>query len=323
MYNIPRILNDITHTDFPVDEQQAEYNAFCPFHHDTHPSLSVDATGRWYCPVCGFGGGWIGTLVQRLYGIDEFDCLDLLYPYITSVNKESIVIYTRREKEKLQQTEERHQANLFAANAYAQGNFFGDSAANKDYTNHTPGYTYLYSRGFLASTLRHFHVVDWQRFPEHPILIPLQFDGVTYGYVQRSIDRYVFPKYLTMVGMRKSDWVYGYTPDTTADYGLLVEGMTDLLMSWQYGWKEEDGYMGGAILGSSVSFNQALMIAPRVKVLLSGFDVDAAGEKAHASLVQQMHPYGQVIKRVHWPMKDPGLCTKREFWQAIHAAQNS
>ena len=338
MWDIKRVLNDTCGTQFTDEDEQEEYLAPCPFHYDTHPSFYMSNEGKFYCQACGTGGYWLVQYIMQLYGQSELQALDTLFPY--TIGNEDVFVANdsllslappdRSDADTLPAThkikaallEERHQNNLRAACEYARGNFYNDPLAFTDWEHaQSPGMHSMFARGFLADTMQHFHVADWQRFPDHPIFIPLQCNDVIYGYQQRRIDKHVWPKFMTMMGMRKSDNVYGYAPVDMACVGsdvlgLVVEGMLDLMMAWQYGWRQET-HAAFAILGSDVSCNQALMLASSCDRYLIATDMDSAGELAYHSFLKRMAPYTKAIQRVQLPAKDIALCTRAEFWQAI------
>lgn len=52
--------------------------AVCPFHSDTHPSLSIsEAKGLWHCFVCGVGGDTF-TFVMKIEGVSFPEAVKIL-----------------------------------------------------------------------------------------------------------------------------------------------------------------------------------------------------------------------------------------------------
>ena len=64
------IVDVITSYGISLQKRSIEYWGRCPFHNDTHPSLSVNADkGLFLCRSCGVGGDVI-TFVEKIEGVD-------------------------------------------------------------------------------------------------------------------------------------------------------------------------------------------------------------------------------------------------------------
>lgn len=319
MYSVAKILNSITGSPFSETQIQQEYKIVCPFHQESTPSFYMDYTGRYVCFGCGVHGSSLIQFICQLYAVPDYDpsgaALDAL-TILAADEYDGLVLSEQHGSRKSSGISlEQEQANLAAAKKYFLGNFSGDPTANKNYTLLTPGYSYLYKRGYLSETLRHFHVIDWQLFKEHPLFLPLAFNDQCWGYQQRRISESAWPKYLSMVGQKSSEHLDGYYPEC-ARYCLVVEGPLDKMMVWQYGWREEGCV---AILGSNVSAQQAALLAAMTDRVIAGFDMDEAGDKAYASLRHALRPVHIKVSRLSLPCQGLSSATKNDFWESVRA----
>ncbi len=309
-YDIRRFASAVLGIAF--HEEAKEYTGNCPFHNDIHPSFSFSADGRFCCQACGVKGSLIDFAVRYYALDDELVALDKLYPYSQYQDASQIEQKTSQEERVLRQ-----QLNREAAQRYYDRIYQDKSVITNFHTVLSKSHEYLFRRGFLQETLEHFHVAIWEIFYDRPILIPCAMDGIAYGYVQRAISDRIRPKYLTMIGMVKSEHVYGEKNESRI--GLLTEGYTDIMMAWQYGW--EWGLY--TILGKSISTYQMAELASYCDDLYVGFDMDDAGEEGYKGLLlqQKLHYPELHIHRLHFPAKDIALCTRRDFQQVLKLVQ--
>lgn len=94
----------------------------------------------------------------------------------------------------------------------------------------------------------------------------------------------------------------------------LVEGAADAVACW------ETGTPAFAVYGSGLHLPQRELLARfNPKVILLGFDMDEAGERAVSRGFSDLSSMAE-IKRVRWPAKDPGECTWEERRTALRRA---
>ncbi len=105
--------------------------AICPFHSDTHPSLSISETkGLWHCFVCGVGGDTF-TFVMKVEGVSFLEAVKILcdrygitYTYSSpqeaSEAKRRIALQ-KSEIHELRQIREAETANLNAHDLFLGG----------------------------------------------------------------------------------------------------------------------------------------------------------------------------------------------------------
>jgi len=92
---------------------------------------------------------------------------------------------------------------------------------------------------------------------------------------------------------------------------VLLEGAADATSVW------EVGAPGFATYGAGLHLPQkALLARYRPRVILLGFDMDEAGERAVTRGFKDLADLAE-IKRVRWPAKDPGECTPQERRKAL------
>jgi hypothetical protein len=144
--------------------------------------------------------------------------------------------------------------------------------------NDHPAKLYLRSRGYDPDWLgREFHVgycSSSYEFPaaERRIIIPILRGGLLMGWQARYVgdppDHRV-PKYLTMTGMRKSEFLYNYDAARRSPYVVVCEGAGDV---WALGPEAV------ALLGRKVSGEQARLIAATWDTVVVMLDGDAPDE---------------------------------------------
>lgn len=90
-----------------------------------------------------------------------------------------------------------------------------------------------------------------------------------------------------------------------------VEGMADAASVW------ETGCPAVCVYGSGFHQPQVeLMVRYKPKLILLGFDMDEAGERAVSNAFSQLHRIAP-LKRVYWPKKDPADTPRRSRREAL------
>ena len=161
------------------------------------------------------------------------------------------------------------------------------------------------TRGFKEETLRHF---KFGYTDDGWIMIPFynsfRKPHKLVGYQRRKNkpDRIV----INSKGFKKADYLYNL--DTEYDYVIVVEGYSDVMRLYQY------GYNAVALLGSMMSEYQAEQIGKFKHVYLA-LDNDIPGREATERAYFQLKDRVQDIKLIPYPTKDPGDCISPRIWR--------
>jgi 5S rRNA maturation endonuclease (ribonuclease M5) len=178
---------------------------------------------------------------------------------------------------------------------------------------------YFENRGFLSSTLSVFGVKDcvdktskmWGRS-----IIPVTFRGKEVGYIARSTQDYIQPKYLFSNGFKKTEFLYNYdraVESSEKNHCLfLVEGQGDV-------WKlyESGVYNVVGIFGKDLSDSQkSLLIQSGVSDIVILTDNDQAGREGRIKIQRELN---RMFNLIYPPMlkKDVGDMTVEQIQNNI------
>ena len=273
------------------------YQAICPFHADTKPSLSFDPErGLFYCFGCGKSGNLI-HLISEIEGISKYEALKSLASEAGIKLKEE-----KREGDDL--------AKLFEVNEFAMMEYeriLFDSRGEK-------ARNYLMERGFKLNTIRRFRLGyapgdgDFllKRAREKGINPSLLLEAGLLSGMSGTVrdffrDRIIFPifsssgkciafggrafegepKYLNSPDtkiFKKSKNLFGLniakTRARTEGNLILVEGYTDVMKMVENGFENTV-----APLGTAFSIDQALIMKRFADIIIILFDGDDAGKR--------------------------------------------
>jgi DNA primase len=266
--------------------------AWCPFHEDHRPSLSIFLENGWF--NC-FGCGWKGDLFDFVQAIEEVD------------DPIELLIKTYQAS---QSTDIRY---------HPYGRKFRPSSIKglKLVTSYEKGPArYPIRRGVSASVLNAFRVLwDPNRYA---VVFPVRWQGKWVGYQMRYVFAQSEPKYLFSMGFPRASVLY-----YSAEYGieprhplLVVEGVFDALKAVTFGWTHV-----AATFGATLSAKQIEIIASLAGKypIFSCMDADRAGMAANAVLYRALKdrfiyvfPLGGV--------KDVGGMKHQDFWASIKHA---
>jgi DNA primase len=157
---------------------------------------------------------------------------------------------------------------------------------------------YFESRGFDPSTLSHFGVADCndtQHVMRHRAIIPVRYCATTVGFIARSTQEWLHPKYLFSSGFKKSHYFYNYDDGMTHanDLGclFLVEGQGDVWRLWEAGCKNVVG-----LFGKSISSHQKhMLLQSGITALLVLTDNDQAGREAKMKIKRDLGRFFDLI----------------------------
>lgn len=255
-----------------------EAECLCPFHEDSRPSFYVNLdTGSWICHGCRVAGTSIGTLGKRL---------DIEIPHFS---------------------EEYLLRKVDLGGEWWRSSVVEDLKPAPIPLDFQRGHRYWAERGVTEDTLTSWDL-GYSRLLSS-LIIPIYHNGRYRGFIQRRLSRDGEPvviKYLEPKGYRKSRYLFGYTKALKRhskvrhdmDAVLVVEGVIDAILGWQYGIPTV------ATAGGPLTFHHMHYIRSiNPTWLLLGFDSDVAGSKFLNASQQMLNDinHGQFIRQVHWP----------------------
>lgn len=306
----------------PLRMQGKHYAGRCPFHEDTHPSLSVSPDkGVFHCFGCGAAGDSLAFVMQKT-GRSFREALD-----------EATRLLGLPSSTLPQDDTATHLAKAAACAAHLFSQWLWQAAG-------APGRRYLQTRGISETTAKRFRL---GYHPDHPtaLLRALIAQGVTMedaaalGLTTRTGDRWVSgfrgrlifpitdgrghvrgfgaraltdrgPKYLNSPTSRlfhKGQLLYGLAQAQEALKGrgeaVIVEGYLDVLTLHQAGLSATV-----SPLAATLSATQLTILRPLVQQVAVVFDGDAAGQSA--------------MRRVFLPAEESGVPMRVATLPATH-----
>lgn len=280
--------------------------AWCPFHNDKKPSLSINLkTGEWYCFGCERHGGII-DFVNEIEGYDN-ELKALLTAKRISHTERMILpdfnmwdLNTKPDRN-IDRFERPPWEKLYSA--YENRNYEG-----------CPEYAFF--RGLKPQTLKQFDV-RWDPQRKH-LIFPVKWQGKIIGFQRRVTTKEdeALSVYRSSMGLPRKRILY-WTKQWTDDGGyppLLVEGVIDVLKAWQYGWLHVLHSFGCRLSEIQKEWLKNLQV--RYKKLYAAMDHDTEGHDAEKKLI-----FATIVPKRAWKNKeDVGALTKQEFWQSLRDA---
>jgi DNA primase len=148
------------------------------------------------------------------------------------------------------------------------------------------------------------------------ILFPVRgVDGKLYGFTGRATDDEVTPKVRDYFGLPKRQLLLGAHAINPEQPVILVEGLFDYAMMRQY------GYQSMAVMHSSITEQQAMILKDLGAALYIFFDNDKAGKIGAIQVEEVMKPYVPVW-RISYPKgcNDPAELEYEEVEEMIDRA---
>ena len=159
------------------------------------------------------------------------------------------------------------------------------------------------NRGFSSETLNHFRfgiLGEWTIIPFYKSFSPI---SELVGYQKRKD----FPERIVsnIHTFSKVNYLYNY--DTSFEYTVLVEGYSDVMRLYQF------GYNATGLLGTSISQEQKKMLSKFKRIYLA-LDNDFPGRVATEKAVELLKNDVELLL-VPYSSKDPGDCKSKLEWE--------
>jgi DNA primase len=175
-------------------------------------------------------------------------------------------------------------------------------------------------RGLNLETIRKFKL-GYDTMQDAATIPMRDAEGRLLGIARRNLSG-TGPKYYTPRGYVKTEFLYGYWPDTTVQidrtgqphHVVLVEGQVDALKVWQA------GYNVGAVMGSGLSKAQRrLLYRSSVNEITLFFDNDKPGFQMAMSALGMLRRNMRIYAAFYHEddPNDPGAMTMKQVKRAI------
>ncbi len=317
----------------PINKHGINYEAICPFHADTKPSLKInDQKGIFKCFACEAAGDSISFVSKYKHidfkeavkeianflgfstdGLESKKKLDPKYEMGLRVVSSAYKVYRKYAVEKKPEHYIQFIQNRKLSQEVIDSFEIGYAPAMNLFTN------YLQSIPSDQRELAHKIAIeigiikkgqygDYDFYRERAIFPIFDHYGNPRGFSSRAVLPDQLPKYLNSAEsfiFHKADILYGYHLAKDAIRSekkvLLVEGNMDVVTLHQFGFSYSVGTMGVA-LGEK---NKKLLINSADQIFL-GLDSDPAGLKAMLK-INEMFMQDQVLPKYvsYAPAKDP------------------
>ncbi len=340
---------DIISTYIKLEKTGANHRALCPFHSDKKPSLFVSPSRQiWKCFGCGAAGD-IFAFIQQIEGVEFGDALRILAKRAgVELRKQNPEIQTARKRfydicewgtkffEKQIQT---GQLGGKAKEYLFKRGLLEDSI-EKWRIGFAPDtwnalLNFLREKGFSVGEIERTGLVlinkegkSYDRFRGRIIFPIFDLNSQVIGFGGRAFVKPkreaegMMAKYLNIPNTllyNKSQVLYGLNrakvPIRKEDACILVEGYTDVIMSWQAGVENVV-----ATSGTALTAHQLSVLKRYSKNLIISFDMDVAGDSATKRGIDLAQTQGFSIKVADLPKgKDPAdvVFIKIEDWKKV------
>lgn len=299
----------------------------CPFHGEKTPSFNVyPENGSFYCFGCGVGGDVI-TFIRRIENLDYMEAvrfladrsglqvpendvdrgLSSLRTKVLEVNRETARFFHRQ----LMQPAGKTGLDYLTGRGLSLHTIkhFGLGYAPE---NRRTLVSYLQQKGYTANELIQANVAfqgrngaPVDRFSARVMFPIIDLRGNVIGFSGRVLTD-VKPKYLntseTLV-FHKSNGLFAmnFAKNNTDGQLILAEGNMDVISLHQAGFAN-----AVASLGTSLTPEQAHLMAKYAKEVVICYDADAAGQKATARAIPILRNAGLEVRVLNIPNgKDP------------------
>ena len=289
----------------------------CPFHHEKTASFNVyPENGSFYCFGCGVGGDVI-TFVRKIENLDYMEAVRFL------ANRAGMQV----PEEQVDDTMAKLRARVLEINRET-ARFFHRVLLSPE---GRPGLDYLTRRGLSMKTIRHFglgysppgrfsltdHLKKMGYTDQELIQANVAFQSRSGRTMDRFASRVMFPiidlrgnvvafggriltdekpKYIntsdTPVYHKSSGlFAMNFAKNNGGEQLILAEGYMDVISLHQAGFTN-----AMASLGTSLTMEQARLMARYAKEVVICYDSDAAGQKAASRAIPMLRDAGLLVK---------------------------
>jgi len=172
---------------------------------------------------------------------------------------------------------------------------------------------YALDRGLTLSTCKEWELGHDQDEEDPRLVFTVRdYEQQLVGVVGRALRKEALAKYKNYEGFHGAHYLYGeHKLDTNDERPLvLVEGMLDVLISWQHGICQPLGIFGSRL--TTARARKLEMLVGR-RTVLTLFDPDSAGDDARSSVEEHLGGKVPIFHRRCPDEKDPGALDKREL----------
>jgi DNA primase len=271
-----------------------ELVGFCPLHSETRPSFYVNVRKNlFYCHGCGHGGDLI-RFVELSQHLSFRQTLIYLGQQKTSSDPAAVLAQACA-------FYQRQLDHFPEARRYLEQRGLHDPTLIRELQiGYAPGASlrrHLLTQGYSLDLLQHTGVVNPQGCDTlyQRIVFPCCQDGRIVNLYGRSIGNTAFPHKL--LPGSKGDLV-AWERVRQFSSVILVEGMFDLAVLWQAGFRNTT-----CSLGTHLTPGQVGQLCERPRIVYLAFDVDdnGSGQKAARDLVRRLQVHGITTRRVLLP----------------------
>lgn len=339
------ILKIISHY-IQISRKGASYEAICPFHNDSHPSLKINPEkGIFKCFACDTAGDAL-SFIQFYEKVEFVDALKkaatilgipldrYIKPRVKDPKKEMGLRVMRASQELYYQYARSENAKVLKN--FLKEREISEETAQTFGLGHAPGRGFLChflqtkpqasEKSFTLSTALEIGVIKksdrglYDSF-NHRVTFPIwDFFGSVVGFGSRAIEPEQKPKYLNSKEsslFNKRFLLYGFHLAKNfireKNRVIIVEGYMDSISLHQHGFKENVALMGVAI--SSENARELGRLTPNIYLAL---DSDPAGMKAMERVNQEFLKIGLIPKFISFsPEKDPDDFLKEQGEKAL------
>lgn len=324
------------------------HTGLCPFHSEKTPSFMVSSELQIYkCFGCGAGGD-IYSFVQRFDGVDFYSALKLL------ADKAGVELTHEGYSPNVEKLRSIYKLNQLAMNFYhylLTKHKFGvkgleylhktrqlsDACIKEFQLGYAPAswdilYKTFTKKGFKDEDLLAAGLIIPRvsgagyrdKFVDRIIFPFIDVSNKVVGFTGRVLDPTKMPKYLNTAEtevFHKSTFIYGLHKAKTAIKTkgvVLVEGQTDVISSWNFGF---DNVVGCS--GTSLTQGHLNLLARYTKDIIFCFDADTAGQVATKRAIEMAEHSGFNIRVAFIPngAKDLDEALKKDTDSVAKALQ--
>jgi DNA primase len=320
---------------YPITKRGANYEAVCPFHSDTKPSLKInDSKGVYKCFACGAAGDSI-KFVQDYKSLDFIEAIkDIASNLGMQVDEYQKKQANPKQEMGLKVLDRAYKYYKKVANESAPENFtsflkkrnlnqesvdnfgLGYAPGNNAFTAYLNSIPNKKDRDFAIKVAKEIGIIrdsykgpgQYDFFRDRVVFPIWDHSGNVRGFSSRAVLDHQKPKYLNSGEsfiFDKGNILYGFNIAKNnirqKDSVIVVEGNMDVVVLHQYGFNNSVGTMGVAF-----SENSARLLTNMTTNIYLAMDSDDAGMKGMERSNKILLEKKILAKYISFaPMKDP------------------